>query len=88
MAIPADRPTLTAVLRLARQLHAGDQARLASHLIAALVPKLDRQPEPTRDPWATIAEIREHFRRQGPASPSIMGELIAMREERVPCISH
>ena len=82
MTTATERPTLASVLQQARQLSPADQARLASVLVSALAPKLDKQPEPVEDPWEVIADIREHFRRLGPVTPSITDELIAMREER------
>ena len=80
-----ERPTLAVALQIAQQLDPADQARLASHLLSGLIPLLAETSARRGqgvDPDKLLELIRDDFRKQGPTSPSITEELIAMREER------
>jgi hypothetical protein len=76
------RPALADVLLLARRLHPTDQSRLVAHLAPAIAAALDEATTPSasaEDPRATLAQLREAFRAEGPIAPSITDELLASR---------
>ena len=77
-----DFPTLDEVLTLARRLRPADQIRLVAQLApdlgAGVAPRAaDRLP--VDDPRSILAQLREHFRAQGPVAPSMADDLAAAR---------
>jgi hypothetical protein len=84
----ADTATREQVLALARRLSPADQAYLVAELAPRIAHALQHTARPAvADPEATLAEIREAFRKQGPTSPTIAEQLELDRRSREESLS-
>lgn len=69
-------------LAIIRQLDRPTQARLVAQVVQELAQATPASPSRVTDPRATLAEIREHFAKLGPVSPSVGEQLDLDREHR------
>jgi len=77
-------PTIDQLLELAHKLPREQRGQLISRLVLELATEaLPAQPPMTPDQArAALDEIREHFRAQGPVSPSLSEQLERDRQAR------
>jgi hypothetical protein len=69
-------------LAIIRQLDRPTQARLVAQVVQDLAQAAPTSTPRVTDPRATLAEIREHFAKLGPVSPSVGEQLALDRQHR------
>jgi hypothetical protein len=69
-------------LALIRRLDRPTQARLVAQVVQELAHQVPASAPRVSDPRATLAEIREHFAKLGPVSPSAGEQLDLDRQHR------